>query len=34
VLEEQVVDWLAAKATIVPKPMAFRSLTGLRTANT
>jgi trigger factor len=34
VLEEQVVDWLAAKATIAAKPMAFRSLASLLTANT
>lgn len=27
VLEEQVVDWLADRATITPKPMAFRALT-------
>lgn len=26
VLEEQVVDWLAARATIASKPMAFRAL--------
>jgi trigger factor len=34
VLEEQVIDWLAAKATIASKPMAFRSLANLLTANT
>jgi len=33
VLEEQVIDWLAAKAQIVPKPMPFRSLAGLLSAN-
>lgn len=33
VLEEQVVDWLASRAKIVAKPMAFRSLAGLLTAN-
>ncbi|MCE7904003.1 MAG: trigger factor, partial [Gammaproteobacteria bacterium PRO9] len=26
VLEEQVVDWLAERAAITPKPMAFRAL--------
>jgi hypothetical protein len=26
VLEEQVVDWLSARATIASKPMAFRAL--------
>ncbi len=34
VLEEQVIDWLAARATIVSKPMAFRSLASLLGANT
>lgn len=34
VLEEQVIDWLAAKATVESKPMAFRSLAGLLSANT
>ena len=26
VLEEQVVDWLAGRAAILPKPMTFRAL--------
>ncbi len=33
VLEEQVIDWLAARATTVSQPMAFRSLAGLLSAN-
>jgi trigger factor len=33
VLEEQVIDWLAARASVESKPMAFRSLAGLLTAN-
>jgi trigger factor len=29
VLEEQVIDWLAGQAQVVPKPMPFRSLASL-----
>jgi len=32
VLEEQVIDWLADKAQVVPKPMPFRSLASLLNA--
>lgn len=34
VLEEQVIDWLAAKAAVASKPMAFRSLANLLSAST